>query len=89
MKSWCFIKEIIPFFELEELAIGDTADTKFRKQKSYTTMGENQNLTRHWLVLPSHNAVSSYNGKTYVFMNLRTVRSKQSPLDGFKSKGNW
>jgi hypothetical protein len=27
----------IPFFELEELAIGDTADTKFEGNKSYTT----------------------------------------------------
>jgi hypothetical protein len=39
------LKKIIHSFELEELAIGDTADTKFEGNKSYTTaFGENQNI---------------------------------------------
>lgn len=83
------LKKIIPFFELEELAIGDTADTKFEGNKSYTTaFGEKIRTFNMMIGLPSHNAVSSYNGKTmrlYEFTDKQEIKAI-SP-DGIKVKG--
>jgi len=83
------LKKIFPFFELEELAIGDTADTKFEGNKSYTTaFGEKIRTFNMMIGLPSHNAVSSYNGKTmrlYEFTDKQEIKAI-SP-DGIKVKG--
>ncbi len=83
------LKKVIPFFELEELAIGDTADTKFEGNKSYTTaFGEKIRTFNMMIGLPSHNAVSSYNGKTmrlYEFTDKQEI--KAISVDGIKVKG--
>jgi hypothetical protein len=83
------LKKIIPFFDLEELAIGDTADTKFEGNKSYTTAyGEKIRTFNMMIGLPSHNAVSSYNGKTmrlYEFTDKQEIKAISS--DGLKVKG--
>ena len=83
------LKKIIPFFELEELAIGDTADTKFEGNKSYTTAyGEKIRTFNMMIGLPSHNAVSSYNGKTmrlYEFTDKQEIKAIST--DGVKVKG--
>jgi hypothetical protein len=88
-KSDVALKKIIPFFELEELAIGDTADTKFEGNKSYTTaFGEKIRTFNMMIGLPSHNAVSSYHGKTmrlYEFTDKQEIKAI-SP-DGVKVKG--
>lgn len=83
------LKKIIPFFDLEELAIGDTADSKFEGNKSYTTaFGEKIRTFNMMIGLPSHNAVSSYHGKTmrlYEFTDRQEIKAI-SP-DGVKVKG--
>jgi hypothetical protein len=83
------LKKIIPFFELEELAIGDTADTKFEGNKSYTTaFGEKIRTFNMMIGLPSHNAVSSYSGKTmrlYEFTDKQEIKAISQ--DGVKVKG--
>jgi hypothetical protein len=83
------LKKVIPFFELEELAIGDTADTKFEGNKSYTTaFGEKIRTFNMMIGLPSHNAVSSYNGKTmrlYEFTDKQEIKAIST--DGVKVKG--
>lgn len=83
------LKKIIPFYDLEELAIADTADTKFEGNKSYTTaFGEKIRTFNMMIGLPSHNAVSSYNGKTmriYEFTDKQEIKAV-SP-DGVKVKG--
>lgn len=83
------LKKIIPFFELEELAVGDTADTKFEGNKSYTTaFGEKIRTFNMMIGLPSHNAVSSYNGKTmrlYEFTDKQEIKAISA--DGIKVKG--
>jgi hypothetical protein len=83
------LKKIIPFFELEELAIGDTADTKFEGNKSYTTaFGEKIRTFNMMIGLPSHNAVLSYNGKTmrlYEFTDKQEIKAISA--DGVKVKG--
>lgn len=83
------LKKIIPFFELEELAIGDTADTKFEGNKSYTTAyGEKIRTFNMMIGLPSHNAVSSYSGKTmrlYEFTDKQEIKAISA--DGIKVKG--
>ena len=83
------LKKIIPFFELEELAIGDTADSKFEGNKSYiTAFGEKIRTFNMMIGLPSHNAVSSYNGKTmriYEFTDKQEI--KAISIDGIKVKG--
>lgn len=83
------LKKVIPFFELEELAIADTADTKFEGNKSYTTaFGEKIRTFNMMIGLPSHNAVTSYNGKTmriYEFTDKQEIKAV-SP-DGVKVRG--
>jgi hypothetical protein len=59
--------------ELEELAMGDTADTKFEGNKSYHSFWKHQTFNM-MIGLPSHNAVLSYNGKT---MRLYRFTDKQ------------
>ena len=83
------LKKIIPFFELEELAIGDTADSKFEGNKSYTTaFGEKIRTFNMMIGLPSHNAVASYNGKKmrlYEFTDKQEIKAVS--VDGIKVKG--
>lgn len=83
------LKKIIPFFDLEELAIADTEDTKFEGNKSYTTaFGEKIRTFNMMIGLPSHNAVASYDRKTmrlYEFTDRQEIKAVSS--DGIKVKG--
>lgn len=83
------LKKIIPFFELEELAIGDTEDTYFEGNSKYKTANGKKIRTFNMMIgLPSHNAVTSYNGKK---MRLFEFTDKQEikgvSTDGVKVKG--
>jgi hypothetical protein len=83
------LKKIIPFYELEELAIGDTADTFFEGNSKYKTANGKKIRTFNMMLgLPSHNAVASYNGK---IMRLFEFTDKQEikgvSIDGIKIKG--
>lgn len=83
------LKKIIPFYELEELAIADTADTFFEGNSKYKTANGKKIRTLNMMIgLPSHNAVASYNGKTmrlYEFTDKQEI--KAISVDGIKIKG--
>lgn len=83
------LKKVIPFFELEELAIADTADTFFEGNSKYKTANGKKIRTFNMMIgLPSHNAVASYNGKTmrlYEFTDKQEIKAVS--VDGVKVKG--
>lgn len=83
------LKKIIPFFELEELAVGDTEDTYFEGNSKYKTANGKKIRTFNMMIgLPSHNAIASYNGKKmrlYEFTDKQEIKAVST--DGVKVKG--
>lgn len=88
-KSDVALKKIIPLFDIEELAIGDTADTYFEGNSKYKTANGKKIRTFNMMIgLPSHNAVTSYNGKKmrlYEFTDKQEIKGVST--DGVKVKG--
>jgi hypothetical protein len=83
-------KDIIPLYEIEELAVADTEDTFFegREKRYKTASGKKIRTFNCFLGLCSHNALKSYNGKKmriYEFTDAQEIKAI-SP-DGSKVKG--
>ena len=83
------LKKIIPLYEIEELAIGDTADTFFEGNSKYKTKNGKKIRTFNCMIgVNSHAALASYNGKTmrvYEFTDAQEIKGV-SP-DGVKVRG--
>lgn len=83
------LKKIIPLFEIETLAIGDTADTFFEGNSKYKTKNGKKIRTFECMIgVNSHAALASYNGKTmrvYEFTDAQEIKGV-SP-DGVKVRG--
>jgi hypothetical protein len=83
------LKKIIPLFEIEELAVGDTEDTYFEGNSKYKTKNGKKIRTFNCMIgVNSHAALASYSGKTmriYEFTDAQEVKGV-SP-DGVKVKG--
>ena len=83
-------KDIIPLYEIEELAVADTEDTFFegRERRYKTANGKKVRTFNCFLGLCSHNALKSYHGKKmriYEFTDAQEIKAI-SP-DGTKIKG--
>lgn len=83
-------KDIIPLYEIEELAVADTEDTFFegREKRYKTASGKKIRTFNCFLGLCSHNALTSYHGKKmriYEFTDAQEIKAI-SP-DGTKIKG--
>ena len=83
-------KDIIPLFEIEELAVADTEDTFFegREKRYKTATGKKIRTFNCFLGLCSHNALKSYNGKKmriYEFTDAQEI--KGTTPDGTKVRG--
>lgn len=83
------LKKIIPLYEIEELALADTADTYFEGNSKYKTKNGKKIRTFNCFVgLNSHNALASYNNKkmrVYEFTDAQEV--KGTTPDGIKVRG--
>jgi len=83
------LKKIIPLYEIETLAIGDTADTFFEGNSKYKTKNGKKIRTFECMIgVNSHAALASYNGKTmrlYEFTDAQEIKGV-SP-DGVKVRG--
>ena len=83
-------KEIIPLFEIEELAVADTEDTFFegREKRYRTANGKKIRTFNCFIGVCSHRALKSYNGKK---MRIYEFTDKQEILgttpDGVKVRG--
>jgi hypothetical protein len=82
-------KEIIPLYEIEELAIGDTEDTFFEGNSKYKTKNGKKIRTFNCMIgLNSHAALASYNNKTmriYEFTDAQEIKGVTP--DGVKVRG--
>lgn len=83
------LKKIIPLYEIEELAVGDTEDTFFEGNSKYKTKNGKKIRTFNCMIgVNSHAALASYNGKTmrvYEFTDAQEIKGV-SP-DGIKVRG--
>lgn len=83
------LKKLVPLFEIETLAIGDTADTFFEGNSKYKTKNGKKIRTFECMIgVNSHAALASYNGKTmrvYEFTDAQEIKGV-SP-DGVKVRG--
>lgn len=83
------LKKIIPLFEIEELAIADTADTFKEGNKKYRTSVGKKIRTFNCVLGPcSHRALKSYHGKkmrVYEFTEAQEI--KATTIDGVKVRG--
>jgi hypothetical protein len=83
------LKKTIPLFEIETLAIGDTADTFFEGNSKYKTKNGKKIRTFECIIgVNSHAALASYNGKTmrvYEFTDAQEIKGVTP--DGVKVKG--
>lgn len=83
-------KEIIPLFEIEELAVADTEDTFFegREKRYKTANGKKIRTFNCFIGVCSHRALKSYSGKK---MRIYEFTDKQEVLgttpDGVKVRG--
>ncbi len=83
------LKKLIPLFEIEELAVGDTEDTYYEGNSKYLT--KNGKKIRNFICmvgLNSHAALASYNNKTmrvYEFTDQQEIKGVTP--DGVKVKG--
>ena len=88
-KSNVDAKKIIPLYEIEELALADTADAYFEGNSKYKTKNGKKIRTFNCFVgLNSHNALASYNNKkmrVYEFTDGQEVKGV-SP-DGVRVRG--
>lgn len=82
-------KKLIPLYEIEELAIGDTEDTYFEGNSKYKTKnGKKIRNFNCFIGLCSHNALKSYNGKKLrVYEHTDAQEIKGTTPDGTKVKG--
>jgi len=82
-------KKLIPLYEIEELAIGDTEDTFFEGNSKYKTKNGKKIRTFNCFIgLCSHNALKSYNGKKLrVYEHTDAQEIKGTTPDGTKVKG--
>lgn len=82
-------KEIIPLFEIEQLAVADTEDTYYEARKRYKTKnGKKIRTFECHLGVCSHRALASYNGKKmriYEFTDAQEI--KATTVDGVKVRG--
>ncbi|WP_141672806.1 hypothetical protein [Flavobacterium crassostreae] len=92
LESWktdVLLKKIIPFYDLEELAVADTADSYYEGNTKYKTANGKKIRTFNMMIgLPSHNAVASYDGKKmrlYEFTDKQEIKAISN--DGVKVKG--
>jgi hypothetical protein len=84
------LKQIIPLFEIEELAAADTEDTYFegRVKKYRTATGKKVRTFNCFLGLCSHNALKSYSGREMrIYEFTETQEIKGVTPDGVKVKG--
>jgi len=83
------LKKIIPLYEIETLAIGDTADVFFEGNSKYKTKNGKKIRTFECMIgVNSHAALASYNGKTmriYEFTDAQEIKAVTP--DGVKVKG--
>jgi hypothetical protein len=83
------LKKIFPLYEIEELALADTADTYFEGNSKYKTKNGKKIRTFNCFVgLNSHSALASYNNKkmrVYEFTDGQEV--KGTTQDGVKVRG--
>jgi len=89
-KTQVAAKQIIPLYEIEELAVADTEDTFFegREKRYKTANGKKIRTFNCFLGLCSHNALKSYNGKKmriYEFTDSQEI--KGTTPDGTKVRG--
>jgi len=82
-------KKLIPLYEIEELAIGDTEDTFFEGNSKYKTKNGKKIRTFNCFIgLCSHNALKSYKGKKLrVYEHTDAQEIKGTTPDGTKVKG--
>jgi hypothetical protein len=82
-------KKLIPLYEIEELAVGDTEDTFFEGNSKYKTKNGKKIRTFNCFIgLCSHNALKSYNGKKLrVYEHTDAQEIKGTTPDGTKVKG--
>lgn len=82
-------KEIIPLYEIEQLAVADTEDTYYEARKKYKTKnGKKIRTFECHLGVCSHRALASYNGKkmrVYEFTDAQEI--KACTVDGTKVRG--
>ncbi|WP_445453091.1 hypothetical protein [Flavobacterium sp. 25HG05S-40] len=82
-------KEIIPLYEIEQLAVADTEDTYYEARKKYKTKnGKKIRTFEVHLGVCSHRALASYNGKKmriYEFTDAQEI--KATTPDGTKVRG--
>lgn len=83
------LKKIIPLYEIEELAVGDTADAYFEGNSKYKTKNGKKIRTFNCMIgVNSHAALASYNGKTmrlYEFTDAQEIKGVTP--DGVKVRG--
>lgn len=83
------LKKLIPLYEIETLAIGDTADTFFEGNSKYKTKNGKKIRTFECMIgVNSHAALASYNGKTmrvYEFTDAQEIKGVTP--DGVKVRG--
>jgi len=83
------LKKIVPLYEIEELAIGDTEDTYFEGNSKYKTKNGKKIRTFNCMIgVNSHAALASYNGKTmrlYEFTDAQEIKGVTP--DGVKVRG--
>lgn len=82
-------KEIIPLYEIEELAVADTEDTYFEGNNRYKTAnGKKIRTFNAMLGLCSHSALKSYHGKKMrVYEHTDGQELKGTTPDGVKVRG--
>lgn len=82
-------KEIIPLYEIEQLAVADTEDTYYEARKKYKTKnGKKIRTFECHLGVCSHRSLASYNGKkmrVYEFTDAQEI--KACTVDGTKVRG--
>jgi hypothetical protein len=82
-------KEIIPLFEIEQLAVADTDDTYYEGRKKYRTkVGKKIRTFECHLSVCSHRALASYHGKKmriYEFTDVQEI--KACTVDGTTVRG--
>jgi hypothetical protein len=82
-------KEIIPLYEIEQLAVADTEDTYYEARKRYKTKnGKKVRTFECHLGVCSHRALASYHGKkmrVYEFTDAQEI--KACTVDGTKVRG--
>lgn len=88
-KTGIAAKELIPLFELEELAVADTEDTYFEGNSKYKTANGKKIRTFNLMLgVCSHAAVASYNGKQMrVYEFTDDSKLKAVTPDGTKVRG--